>query len=294
MPKVKKFDNSLYVALPASMVQGLGIKEGDDLDFLMKTTSSYIVAKKSEIVNLLDGKKEEIVQKAAPSVEWGVDARELELLKKLDTFRYGDRTKDKVDAALNGSEKELLLTLIAKGFVGLYRKDVKDTYKYSISKNVYDKFLYRKGKKEEPVAISVSAPMQIQQPQRPRGIDRSAVKKWSEQSSSNYMEELETNGYVVLKTEADAASASAALEDSIKQGLVVGTRAFDKKFYIGLRGFINKNAPKIIKALDNRSMKAEDLAKEVEMTYDGVKTILCILAESGDITEVRRDVFRLA
>jgi hypothetical protein len=121
------------------------------------------------------------------------------------------------------------------------------------------------------------------------------VKKWEETVEGGYIEDLETKGYVVLKNEAEAASASAALEDSIRQGLVIGTRAFDKRFYIGLRGFINRNGPKIIKVLERgKSVSADDIAAEVGIDVDAVKTILYILAEKGDVTEVRREVFRIA
>ena len=76
---------------------------------------------------------------------------------------------------------------------------------------------------------------------------------------------------------------------------MIGTRAFDKKFYIGLRGFINKNGPKIMRVLERgKSVSAEEIAAEVGIDEDAVKTILYILAEKGDVTEVRREIFRIA
>jgi len=87
---------------------------------------------------------------------------------------------------------------------------------------------------------------------------------------------------------------SGALEDSIRHGLILGTRAFNKKFYIGLRGYINKNASKILKLIDQKSMSIPDIASETGVDEDGVRTILYVLSESGDVTEVRKDVFRVA
>ena len=188
-------------------------------------------------------------------------------------------------------------------FVTLYRKDPKELYKYGIAKSIYEKFLMGKRVQqqrapEQPVqAPKPQPPPQIIiQPSTPaRKLDKAAVKKWEVTVEGGYIEDLETKGYVVLKNEAEAASASAALEDSIRQGLVIGTRAFDKRFYIGLRGFINKNGPKIMKVLERgKSVSADDIAAEVGIEPDAVKTILYILAEKGDITEVRREIFRIA
>jgi len=141
------------------------------------------------------------------------------------------------------------------------------------------------------VAPTVPQPQQ----QARKGLEPGAIRKWEEKAGpSAYVLELENKGYLVLKNEVDAASASASLEENIRQGLVVGTRAFDKKFYIGLRGFINKNAPQVIRALGDKSVKAEDIAKSLGMDEDAVKTVLYLLAENGEVTEVRRGIFKLA
>jgi antitoxin component of MazEF toxin-antitoxin module len=287
MPKVRKYNNALFVSIPQSMADALGIKEGDELEFLKHSDTSLVLAKKNDLLKLLEEHRDTAMATVQVAPKSEIDGGELELLKKLDTLRYNDRTKEKVDAMLDEQEQILLRRLIARKTLTLYRKDSKEPFRYSIPKAVYDKFLYRKGKKEEPQQAT-SAPI------KSKTLDRTAMRKWDDPSNSDYMTDLETNGYVVLKSEADAASASAALEESIKQGLVIGTRAFDKKFYIGLRGFINKNAPKILKALDGKSAKAEEIASELGINSEGVKTILYILAESGDVTEVRRDIFRVA
>ena len=121
------------------------------------------------------------------------------------------------------------------------------------------------------------------------------MKRWEERSESGYIADLEAKGFVVLRNEADAASASAALEDSIRQGLVLGTRAFDKRFYIGMRGFLNRNGPKVMTVLERgKSVTADEVASELGIEVDAVKTVMYILAEKGDITEVRREVFKIA
>lgn len=61
-----------------------------------------------------------------------------------------------------------------------------------------------------------------------------------------------------------------------------------------MRGYINRNASKILKLIDQRSMGIPDIAKETGIEEDGVRTILYVLSESGDVTEVRKDIFRVA
>ena len=203
-------------------------------------------------------------------------------------MRYNDRTVAKVNSLLNTGEKETLQSLIKRKMVIPFKKEGDKELKYSIQKEVYDNFLYRKGKMAQPVAVSSAAkPKSVQRPQ----VQGQPVKRAWEQNlsgGSSYMNSLEENGFIVLSNEADAAMVSAELEDSIRHGLVVGTRAFNKKFYIGLRGYINKNAGKILKLIEQKSMDVSDIARETNTDEDGVRTILYVLSESGDVTEVRR------
>lgn len=295
MPKVKKSNNNYYVLIPPDIVESLKLKEGEEIDFSKRDISSFVVSRRGAVVQSAVR-----VGVGPTAVELG--EKELVILKKLDTMRYGERTKDKVDAMMSASEKLVLSKMLERKIVTLYRKDPKEPFKYGIAKSIYDEFLMRKG--HAPVAQTISvkpqpaavAPLVSVSKPPERKLDRTAVKKWEERPAENgFIEELETKGYVVLRNEADAAGASAALEDSIRQGLVLGTRAFDKKFYIGLRGFISRNSPKIMKVLEKgKSVSAEEIAAEVGIDADAVKTVLYILAEKGDVTEVRREVFRIA
>ena len=289
MPKVKKSNNKFYVLIPPEIVEGVGIKEGEELEFSRKDGGSFVVSRPAAAA---------VVRVGAGTGAVELNDREIAILMKLDTMRYNERTKENADALLSAVEKGILAKLVEKKFITLYRKDPKEPYRYGIAKSIYEKFLMGKRQTASaPQAKQVAAPVIVQQKPPERKLDKAAVKKWEERTSgeSGYIDELETKGFVVLKNEADAASASAGLEDSIRQGLVVGTRAFDKKFYIGLRGFVNKNGPKIMKALEKgKSMSADEIASEVGIEPDGVKTVLYILAESGDVTEVRREIFKLA
>ncbi|MDE1850979.1 MAG: hypothetical protein KGH54_04280, partial [Candidatus Micrarchaeota archaeon] len=87
---------------------------------------------------------------------------------------------------------------------------------------------------------------------------------------------------------------SLALEGSIRRGQVLGTRSFNKKFYIILRTFFDRHGPKILKALKDGGMRVSQIASETGVDEDGIRAILYLLAESGDVSEKRKDFFTLA
>ena len=113
------------------------------------------------------------------------------------------------------------------------------------------------------------------------------------QGPNSYVEQLETAGYLVLSNEADASALSASLEDSIKRGAVLGTRAFNRKFYVVMRSFMTRNAPKVMRVLDKKSVGISDIAEACGIDEDAARAILYMMSESGEISEVKRDVFRL-
>jgi hypothetical protein len=247
------------------------------------------------------------VQAAAPkqvaSERVEINPKELAILQKLDTLRYNDRTKDKVDAMLSTEEKQTLQGLVKKKFVDLFKKSGEQEYKYSITKGIYNAFLYGK-RPRSSAAPGAPAPRPsvavVAQPTAAsssyKAVESNKPKQWEQKlgSGSAYTNLLEAKGFVVLQNEADASNLSAAMEESIRHGLVLGTRAFNKKFYIATRSYINKNTPTLMGALGEKGRNVEELSKETGIEEDGIRAILYIMSESGDVTEVRRDIFRIA
>jgi len=295
MSKIYKANNKLAVYVPFDVIDALNLKDGDEIDFLRYGDNSFIMAKKNDIVKLLTKTNLEEQQPKAKVTQTtsssALESNELELLKKLDTLRYQDRTGPKVSAILNNDEKVLLQALIKKGFIS-YRKSASNEMKYFIDKGIYDKYLWKNLPKKDGSRIQAQ-PIAAKRFEGPKMQQKTWERKITG-GGEGYIEMLESKGFVVLSNEPDAALVSSALEDSIRHGLVVGTRAFNKKFYIGLRGFINKHASKILKTIEDKSMSASDIAESVGIEEDGVRTVLYVLAESGDVTEVRRDIFRSA
>ena len=152
MSKVYKVkNNKLVVYLPFDVIDALKIKDGDDIDFLKYGESTYLVAKKMDIVKLLSksnaANAEEpkaaaktYVPNANSNKNISVEPTELAVLKNLDTLRYNDTTSAKVASMLNGQEKETLQVLLEKGFITSFKKAGDKDTRYSIQKSVYDMF----------------------------------------------------------------------------------------------------------------------------------------------------------
>ncbi|MCL5680044.1 MAG: hypothetical protein M1465_01745 [Candidatus Marsarchaeota archaeon] len=277
--------------MPREVVKTLGIKEGDDIDFIQYKDSYYIIAKRSDIAKLITGSPQ---QKSAtepqPFRSYAVpklSEAEIAVLKKLDTLRYSSRTTDQVAKILGKDERITFKQLEKRGVITPFKDEAQKTH-YSIQKMFYDAYLMRKKPAEQQkpgYSINLNK-VKVDQVAKSTAIPQGTIEK--------YMDSLQDAGYIVVPTESDAAAISAALEDSIRRGLVVGTRAFNKKFYIVMRSFINSKAPLVTSQISEKSTPVPVIAKACKLDEEAVRAILYILAESGEVTEVRKDIFRLA
>ncbi len=271
--KTFKQNNKIAVYLSPEVVQALGIGEGDEVDFFKQGEKAFVFMKKADVASLISGGAAEnkpIVQRGSGFLE----NEEIEVLKKLDTLRYQDRTRDNVDKMLNDAEKEVLGKLVQKDAVKLFRKNNSDIY--SISKSVYDRFLMRKKPVQDARPVKIQLSGHMEGPYAP------------------FVKRLEENGYLVMQTEAEAGGVSLALEHSIRQGKVLGTRSFNKKFYIVTRQFFDQNSSSIIKAIRDGAGRISDISSKAGIGEDAAKAVLYLLSENGDVREKRRDYFVIA
>lgn len=287
--KVYKSKNGkLVIYLPLDVISSLKIKDGDEVGFFKAENKSFLFLKNSDIVNMLQGQPRQEESKPARqaagfspssvSEQYQPAQDELSVLRKLDTIRYENRTQDNILKILSEPEKKVFQKLIANSAVGMFKgKDGKDHY--SIPKSIYDRFLMRKRPpaKEEPYNFIVP---------------KAAVP--SEQDDN--ISQLHKKGFLVLPTEAEASKVSLLLEQSIRHGQVLGTRSFSKnrEFYILSRTYFDKYAQSILRKLREKSYRLPDMAKELDIDEDGARGILCILAESGDVMERKRELFSIA
>ncbi|MGC9099357.1 MAG: hypothetical protein ACP5HW_02295 [Candidatus Micrarchaeia archaeon] len=289
IPKVYKQKNGKYIIyLPYEVVNALNLKEDDELDFFKFGSNSFIMAKKEDIAALLSRGMQNKAEQMQAGYELG--NKEISVLKKLDTLRYNMRNRQNVEKILNDDEKKILGNLMKRNIVKLYSKEEGKPELYSISKEIYDRFLMRKkaggGEREEKEEEVKSVDAGLR-----RGALGSNLEKYGLEQEN--VKRLEEKGYLVVPTEAEAASISLALEESIRQGMVLGIRAFNKKFYIMLRPFFEKYSMQIVKMLEGGEAKVEDVAKRLGIDEEAARGILYLLAESGDVSEKKRDLFVL-
>ncbi len=290
MKVYKTKDNKYMVYLSFEVIKQLGLKGEEEMDFFKFSDKAFLFAKKEDITKLLLGTTSSISAGPAPAAPIGMQVKkvditqdEIAVLKKLDTLRYTNRTPANVAKILNEGEKKVLQGLINKRVVWLF----KDKGSYSISKDIYDKFLMRnKG---------TSVPMQTKQ--ETQTISKVAIAPKVATApikiENENVTKLENDGFVVLPTDAEASSLSLAVEDSIRSGKVLGIRAFNKKFYIVLRAFFDRNSGGIIKELKDGPKNVSELVKRTGLKEDGIRAMLYLLSEQGDVSERRKDVFTL-
>ncbi|MDE1828496.1 MAG: hypothetical protein KGH65_05035 [Candidatus Micrarchaeota archaeon] len=294
MVKVYKSKEKLVIYLPFDVIETLSLKENDEVDFFRFKENSFIFAKKSDITELIVGKAPKEMAAPKPIIYPAINATgeisrdEIDVLKKLDTLKYNTRSKENVLKILDKEERILLKGLMKKKAVSLFAKESGKEPLFSITKGIYDRFLMRKNAQQvaatpKPSEVKIEAPK-----------FRPSAASASQADENQNVAKLEKEGFIVLQSEPEASSLSLALEGSIRRGQVLGTRSFNKKFYIILRTFFDRHGPKILKALKDGGMRVSQIASEIEVDEDGVRAILYLLAESGDVSEKRKDFFTLA
>ena len=214
--------------------------------------------------------------------------------------------------------------MINKKFVLLIKKN--EDFVYSISKYVYPKL------KENNYSNSIQTNPEInkQSDYKPVNNQNQQIHnvlnslRTNEEQLKNYQNFIETNGYLVISSEIEAGDFSKFMEESIRHGYIIGTRAFNKKFYIALKSFVIRISPKIIGIMGSKKMTTEEIAEHLNISIktveghlaiamktlrkslylikiaehlniplDGIRSILYIIAEKGDISEVKTDIFKV-
>ena len=114
------------------------------------------------------------------------------------------------------------------------------------------------------------------------------------QKASNPIEALEKYGYVVIASELDAKDVAFQLERRIKAGEVMGTRAFDKKFYVATRRFYLKMGDEIRGALSGgQAHKSSEMAEKLSMDEDACTVCLALMSNEGEIIENRKGQYKM-
>ena len=281
------------VYIPSDITSSLDLKEGDDVDFIKYNEESLLMTKKGAL-SATEGRQQQQQPAVQQRKSLSITSEELAVLKKLDSIRYGDRTKEKLKQVLNADERKVLAAMMKKKYVEPFKKPGEQQYKYGITKSIYNAFLY--GKRGGQDMVPATAAAQPIKAVTPAATAQAAAqpKVWERKLAENqgYLKMLEANGFLVVSNQAEASSVSAELEESIRRGLVIGTRAFNRKYYIALKSFVSRSAPAILKAMGDRTIRVEEISKETGLEEDGIRAVLYMLAEQGEVTETKRDIFK--
>lgn len=109
-----------------------------------------------------------------------------------------------------------------------------------------------------------------------------------------FKRELDSKGFVVVFEEKAAQDFSRDFESEIKSGALIGSRGFDKKFYVATRYFVQDYGAKASKVLSESPLSMQQIAEKLKLSEDGAKVLLSILMEQGEVIEKKKGVYASA
>jgi len=201
-----------------------------------------------------------------------VSAAERQVLKKLLSIRFEQRTPPNVAKELSGQELSVLSELERKGFVNVFRGQKYKDGVYNISDSIYP-LLSQTGQKAGAVAQSRAAGAVAPQPSYP-GVSSL----------------LNTRGFIIINDKNEARSLSEQLASEMKSGAVVGVKGFDGKFYAVTRAYFTKAQAAIV-AVMKEPMDADSIAAAAKLEPEGCRAVLRLMAENGDLIEKKRGIY---
>ena len=197
---------------------------------------------------------------------------EKKVLKHLLSIKFQNRTPLYVEKVLSAEEKKVLKDLEKKNFINVFKGRKYPDGVYNINDKVYStlygkKTVTGKGVKRET-------------------IPSEAVKKDEKLDPAS---SLDKKGYAV-GTSKDLKDIIDKNKSAIKSGKIKGLKGFDGRFYIARMDYVFKMSPLIVAQLD-KERTIEEIAGNLKIEPDAVRTVLHILAEAGDVIEKRKGVY---
>lgn len=278
--KITKGETGAFAALPDELASAL--KDGQEIEIFPLRDGIYIItipgalSEKMPTAAPVQTKSEAakpLPIRAAPAASLGISLERDEeaVARKLCKIRYENREVPKVEAMLNAAEKKALAGILQKKLITIGKNAKYPKGVYNISDALYNAM---RTPGTAPAA-SARAPSVASPP-------------------INTVEHLQKLGYMILDNETEAKNLMPRLQDAIKADDVKGVRGFDKKYYVLLRGFYVENEAKIIALLDAGPKKCDAMAPEVHLTPEGVRTLLMVLADQGEVIEKAKGVWERA
>lgn len=195
---------------------------------------------------------------------------EKKVLKHLLSIKFQNRTPEYVNKVLSSEEKSVLKELERKNFINVFKGRKYPQGVYNINDKIYAT-LY--GKRTVKQTVKETA--------KPSAPEKEA--------KTNPADSLDKKGYTV-GTSKDLKEIIDKNKTAIKSGKIKGLKGFDGRFYIARMDYISKMSPLIIKQLD-QERSIDEIAGNLKIEPDAVRTVLHILAEAGDVIEKRKGVY---
>ncbi len=252
-----KKDGKVYIQLPEEFLSL------DSAEFFKLRDGYYLLT-----IPLESTKKDE-KQKLRDKFQV-LSNEEKNVLRRLLSIKFHNRTPAYVEKILSQEEKNVLNELLDKNFINIFKSKKYPNGVYNINDKIYS-VLY--GKEVSASQSSQPTPSVKKERENPQGS----------------LALLESKGYII-GTSKDLSEIGAKYKDEIKSGRIKGLKGFDGKFYIAKAEYVERLSPLIIKQLD-REKSIEEIASNLHVESDAVRTVLHILAEAGDVIEKRRGIY---
>ncbi|BCS90787.1 MAG: hypothetical protein ARM1_0244 [Candidatus Micrarchaeota archaeon] len=258
MAKLFSTKLGLAINIPEDIAKELDLKKGDDFKFMIGKIDG------KPALLLIKDESQQSNEKVEAKDQVRVSERELMLLKQITALKSNERTVKNIEAKLNNEEKETLNDLLRKGFIIKFKKANEEEERYTIPESIYE-------------AISNGSYIVESAPADPIDIK---------------YRELMDNGYTIIESENEAVHLSKRIEDLVKRGYILATRAFDRKYYIVKKELVERYYKKIISLLKESEYTLEQLAEKLDIDKRMLNAILVQLEEQGEILEVKKNVFK--
>lgn len=212
-------------------------------------------------------KKPNLTEAGAAAEGKALTDEEKDVIMKLLSVRFEQRTPQNVTKTLSPKELEVLKTLEKKGFVNVFIGRKYAGGVYNIDDRIFSMLQSRKTEQSKAGTA-------------PRGPAA---------PPSEAEELLRKKGYLVLG-EKEALAIMGKLKERLKRGELRGLKGFDNNYYVISSKFFAESSRKILKALDKERSIGE-IVKAIRMDENAVKAILNFLAESGEVIEKRKGIY---
>jgi len=255
--RVYKVGDNLACILPKGMVEKLKLNAGEEVDFYEIKPGVFTLVKKDAVEGML---REQIGEVEILGGKKGLSPEEMELLRKLNSIKFSERIPYNVHKKLDSKERDVLSRLVEDGAVRIYKGGkYSKTGVYDISNDVYSILKNEKQGRTEPTPEAA----------------------------------LDKAGYAVIDDAREVERICNNLEKEIRGGNIIGTRGFDKKFYIARRSWLVGASEKVRQVMKKGAKNVYDLSRELRMDESALRVVLEIMREKGDAIERSKGVYEL-